>query len=468
VPDSDPIHRLIAFLKSDAEAFLAEGHPDLFLARAPGRLDVFGGLSEYAGCLACQWPLQAATAVAVQRRDDHRLVLRNYNSQDTVSLSLEDFYGTASLLPIDTLKSMFRGDNAWAAHVAGAYPTLAKHKKLTRRTLGANIACFSDIPFRAGAASFAALQCATLWALTAAYHLILDPMEIALLAQKIENQLVGTLAGLAEPAASVLGRKDHLLLLRCQPHDLAGYAPLPRGLMIAGLQFGRKDSTAAYRATRVSAFMAQTIITRFYADTGIKKDPTRGYLANVTADAFDRYFRLLLPESITGAQFLKDYGATPDRLTTIDPDAAYFPRDATEFHVQENARAQAFIQELQTAPHAVLDRAAAIRAGQLLLDSHTACSRQARLGTPAADLLVQLVAQRGPDRGLFGARLAGGEGAGGVTVLADSSARPELDAIAADYQNQTGHPLHILTASSAGAADNVPQRLPVAKLSAIR
>ena len=349
--------------------------------------------------------------------------------------------------------------------------TAWQHRKLTRRALGANIACFSAIPFRAGAASSAALQCATLWALTAAYHLILEPMEIALLAQKIENQLVGTLAGVAEPAASVLGRQDHLLLLRCQPHDLTGYAPLPPGLMIAGLQFGRKDTTAAYRATRVSSFMAQTIITRFYADTGIKKDPTRGYLANVSDDAFARYFRHILPESLIGSQFLQDYAAIPDRLTTVDPAATYFPRDAAEFHVHENARAQALVQELQSLaqPLSPTDHTArASRAGRLLLESHAACSRQARLGTPAADLLVQLVTQRGPDRGLYGARLAGGEGAGGVTVLAEASARPELDAIAADYQRQTGHQVQILTGSSPGAADAVPQRLPVAKLTSSR
>lgn len=466
----DPIRQFLAHLQADAGDFLREGHPEVFVARAPGRLDVMGGLSEYAGCLACQWPLAAATVVAVQRRDDRRLVLRNYNTQDTVSLSLEDFYGTAALLPITTLQKMFGGQNAWAAHVAGAYPTLAKHRKLTRRTHGANIACFSNIPFRAGAASSAALQCATLWALTAAYRLILDPMEIALLAQKIENQLVGTLAGVAEPAASALGRKDQLLLLRCQPHDLEGYAPLPPGLMIAGLQFGRKDTTAAYRLTRVSAFIAQAIIARFYSDTGIKKDPTRGYLANVTADAFGRYFRHVLPETLTGAQFLKDFAAIPDRLTTVDPAADYFPRAAAEFHVCENARAEALVRELRTPAdaHSPFDRAAAVRAGQLLLESHTACSRQARLGSPAADLLVQLVTQRGPDRGLYGARLAGGEGAGGVTVLADSAARHELDAIAADYQRQTGRQVQVLAGSSAGAAEAVPQRLRVAELTSSR
>lgn len=475
----DPITQLIAHLKSDAP-FLQDGHHEVFLARAPGRLDVMGGLSEYAGSLVCQMPLEAATAVALQRRDDRRLVLKNYNpgdpgqeSHDPVTLSLDDFYGTASLLPIDTQQKLFAGKQ-WAAHIAGAYPTLAKHKKLTRRSHGANIACFSNIPFQAGVASSAALQCATLWALTAAYHLILDPLEIALLAQKIENQLVGTMAGVMEPAVSVLGRKDQLLLLQCQPHEHRGYVALPPGLMLAGFQFGRKDAAAAYRATRVSAFMAQAIITKFYADTGVKKDPTAGYLANIRADHFHRYFAPMLPETILGDAFLKEYGAIPDRLTSVDPAASYFPRTAAEFHVNENARAQRFIELLRsladptppttTTPSPEVRRQIAAEAGTLMLESHGACSRQAGLTSQRGDLLVELVMRLGPERGFYGARLAGGEGGGGVTVLLEESARGSLSEIAAEYAGKTGRQVQLLTGSSAGAAEAAPLRMTVAEL----
>ena len=464
----DSIAQLTHLLKSDAASIFRNGHDEVFIARAPGRLDVMGGLSDYAGGLACLFPLQAATAVALQRRDDHKLVLKNYNTQDVVSLSLDDFYGTASLLPVDTLRKLFTGESSWAAHVAGAFPTLGKHKKLTRRTHGANIACFSDIPFRAGAASSAALQCATLWALTAAYHLILDPMDIVLLAQKIENQLVGTLAGVTEPAASVLGRKDHLLLLQCQPHKPRGYIALPPDLMIAGLSFSHKDP-AAYRATRISAFIAQAIITRFYLDTGIKNDPSRGYLANLAPGAFGKYFRPMLPENITGAQFLKDFGAIADRHTTVDPAATYFPRAAAEFHVQENARAESFVRHLRALaePLPAAERQSHVAdAGKLMLDSHAASSRDARLGNETADLVVQLVARLGPQRGFYGARLAGGEGGGGVTVLAEVSARDQLDAIAQEARQKTGQQVLVLTGSSPGAAEAPPMRLPLTELPA--
>jgi L-arabinokinase len=41
---------------------------ELFVARAPGRLDVMGGIADYSGSLVLQLPLAEACHVAVQRR----------------------------------------------------------------------------------------------------------------------------------------------------------------------------------------------------------------------------------------------------------------------------------------------------------------------------------------------------------------------------------------------------------------
>ena len=37
----------------------------VFVARAPGRLDVMGGIADYSGALVLQWPIREATRVAV-------------------------------------------------------------------------------------------------------------------------------------------------------------------------------------------------------------------------------------------------------------------------------------------------------------------------------------------------------------------------------------------------------------------
>ena len=44
----------------------------VLLARAPGRLDVMGGIADYAGSLVLELPLAVATWVAVQSQDAPR------------------------------------------------------------------------------------------------------------------------------------------------------------------------------------------------------------------------------------------------------------------------------------------------------------------------------------------------------------------------------------------------------------
>ncbi len=480
---ADPIPRLIALVQADAASIFTHGHKDVILARAPGRLDVMGGITDSTGGLVCAMPLGAAAAVALQRRDDRKLVIKTYNDQasggDTqsrVELSLDDFYGSASLLPDATLQNLFTGGRHWAAYIAGAFPTLARHKKFTRRTHGANIACYSDVPFGVGLGSSAAVATAALFALTDAFHLILDPLEIAVLAQKLEQHIVGPRPnppprGIMDQVTSVLGKQNQLLLLKCQPHEIQGYLPVPAGYLFAGINAGIPPSldNSGYRAARASALMAQAIITGIYRDFGQKKDPTNGYLANVPLDLFAKYLRPLLPENVSGKQFLEQFGASIHRGAMIEPQLMYEPRTAADHHIYENARTLAFVNHLRALTAAgdpATQKSLATAAGQLMFESHNSYSQNVHLGSPATDLLVQLVTQRGPDRGFFGARIIGAGSGGSVGIFAQSTPKvlEELQSICNEYQAQTGHAPQLLTTSSPGAADTVPIKMAQASL----
>ena len=45
---------------------LFEAGREVVIARAPGRLDVMGGIADYSGALVLQWPIREATCAAVQ------------------------------------------------------------------------------------------------------------------------------------------------------------------------------------------------------------------------------------------------------------------------------------------------------------------------------------------------------------------------------------------------------------------
>src|SRR5436305_12648767 len=52
------------------------------VSRAPGRLDVMGGIADYTGSLVCEMTLDRAAAVALQQRDDREVQVFSFNLYD--------------------------------------------------------------------------------------------------------------------------------------------------------------------------------------------------------------------------------------------------------------------------------------------------------------------------------------------------------------------------------------------------
>ena len=392
-------------------------------------------------------------------------------ARETVAVSLDDFYGSAGMMPRETLQNMFAGEKHWAAHMAGAFPAAAKHKKITRRTPGANIACYCDLPCDNDVlGTSAAMACATLFGLAAARHLILEPLEIAILAHRLEGQTAGASGGYAEPMTAVLGKKDSLLQMKSQPHELTGYAPPPKGCTFAAIAFGNgKDGAAGLEVLRASVGMAQAMVTRTYRDLGGRKDPSGGYLANVPAALFERYFRRILPEAIDGEAFVRDFGPAAERIHA-QGSATYHPHAAAEFQVQEHARARALFEKLQS------EKAGdelAVEIGRIMLESlagQEQLARQFVAGRAAmeADLWRELIMgpARGAAKGFYGVRGAGAWPGEAVAVLmADTAeARTELDVVARDFEVRTGRQAQVLIGSSSGASETTAMRVETSEL----
>ena len=53
----------------------------VFIARAPGRLDVMGGIADYSGALVLQWPIREATRVALRPWRERRIVIVSIGPQ---------------------------------------------------------------------------------------------------------------------------------------------------------------------------------------------------------------------------------------------------------------------------------------------------------------------------------------------------------------------------------------------------
>jgi galactokinase len=87
----------------------------------------------------------------------------------------------------------------------------------------------SDIPAGAGLSSSAALEVAIAQFLMVLHDIHLEPIEVARLCQRAENEFVGVPSGLLDQATSVFGREDHVVHFDFQTDEIT-MIPFPREL----------------------------------------------------------------------------------------------------------------------------------------------------------------------------------------------------------------------------------------------
>lgn len=421
---------------------------ELVITRAPGRLDLMGGIADYSGSLVLQMPIGEATFAALQRSAEPRLEIISLNAEhggrpSIFTMPLSDFMDDGRPIAYSLAQSYFKRmpQNAWAAYVAGAFLVLM-HEKAATFTHGVRILIHSAVPSGKGVSSSAAIEVAVMAAVTAAFAMPLDSRELALLCQKVENLVVGAPCGIMDQMSSACGEAGQLLALLCQPAEIQGLVSIPAALAVWGIDSGIRHavSGADYGSVRVGAFIGYRILQEL---AGTDWD---GYLVNLTPSYFEQEFAAELPVSMKGEEFLAQYGATTDTVTTVDAKRTYAILKPTAHPIYEHFRVQTFARLLQGDA-----LANAPQLGELMYQSHASYSA-CGLGSDGTDALVRLARKAGTARGIYGAKITGGGSGGTVAILGNADAEPAVQAIADEYAAKTGHTPHIFRGSSMGAA----------------
>jgi galactokinase len=452
----EPDSRLRTFLSADAATYIA---------RAPGRLDVMGGIADYSGATVLELPLRYATAVLLQGQAAPRCDLATWRAGrwHLFSMELATVVDPAGSLGTPRALGSWlaaRESGRWAGYIVGTIQyCLQRARRAGLRTpAGLRLLVDSSVPEGRGVASSAALEVASGAAAAAICGIEITAAELATACQAVENHVVGAPCGIMDQMTSACGRQDRLLRLRCQPGTIEGHVEIPKGYRVYGIDSGitHAVSGADYGTVRTAAFMGYRMIA---AAAGVPTDVvgtrvrTRdaqwgGYLANVSVAAFTAY-RDGLPEEMTGEEFLERYQGITDTATSVRPDRRYPVRPATEHPVREQARVQRFAELLGVLPD---EPQAALELGRLMYESHrsyAACG----LGSDGTDRLVEMVAEQGARRGLFGAKITGGGSGGTVAVLGTREAEPLVRELAARYQAATGRDGCVFVDSGRGVED---------------
>lgn len=452
-PEID-FQKFSAVLAADAPGFFTDG-PPVYTARAPGRLDVMGGIADYSGSLVAEMPIAQAALCAVQRDDASggAVTVRSANAaaegfEPQITLPAEVFINPVSLLRWLREHDVSR---RWAGYVAGCL-SLLRAEGLIPRGMGARFYLYSDVPLGAGVSSSAAVEVASMRAATAAFGVRMSDLQLARLCQRIENDVMDAPCGIMDQVTGVMGEASKLLLLLCQPHTVQGTAALPDDWSVFGVDSGVKHSVcgADYTGVRVAAFMGYKMLSD-RARSGFG-----GYLCNVTPEEYTRLTAdSPLPDTLTGAAFVAAHGGIYDTVTSVHPGMTYPVRAATEHAIYENVRVHRFVECLSDGSHTAFTHA-----GEQMLAAHrsyTACG----LGTSETDLIVELARSLG---GPFvaGAKITGGGCGGTVCVLTRKSEEARIaDAIATAYREQTGITRRLIRGTSPGASATPVRRFPL-------
>ena len=361
--------------------------------RAPGRLDLLGGVADYSGALVLEIPTGQGTEVTLCPDRSFVVGPAAFSPAGLERLAgLDDAAVRRELSP----------HPRWTHYVVGVALVL-----LRRGVIDAprgRIEITSDLPASVGVASSAALEVATARALGAGH---IDPLRLAALCQEAENHLVGAPCGIMDQVTVALGTPGSVLPILCRPASVARVVALPEGLEVVGWPTGAAHDVSGvpYGRARAAAFMGKRMVERAAGSTW-------PWVSQLPRDGAEE-----LPDTLDGRAFVAEWGGTDDDVTQVLQDVAYPVRAATLFGIDEHVRDIAALEALADDEPDLL--------GQLMAASQSGYDAMG-LGHPAATAVVEEALAR---PGVFGARSSGGGCGGTVVVVSERGALDDVDGL---------------------------------------
>ena len=237
------------------------------MVRAPGRVNLIGEHTDYNDGFTLPMALPFDTAIAMSDDGDA--------TAGTVTIASAGF-GEVAIDPTADPRSVV----TWAWHLAGVVGLLAGCGVPAG---GWRATIDTDVPIGASLSSSAALEVAAITGLLARAGLQWSPIAVALLGQRVENEVVGLPSGIMDQFISAGAVAAHASLMDCRALTLTP-TPLPDGVVVAVMDTGTRRvlAEAAYADRR-------TACERVAAELGVAalRDTTLEQVATI-ADPVDR------------------------------------------------------------------------------------------------------------------------------------------------------------------------------------
>jgi galactokinase len=168
-------------------------------SRAPGRVDLMGSHTDYNMGFVMTMTIDRDTWIAARPREDNQIAIHSCNVPGGALFSLADIQHDESA--------------PWTNYVRGMAAVM---QAASYELHGFDGLVHSTVPFGSGLSSSAALEMAVATLFKGLGDLELDPVTMALLGQKAENEFVGVSTGILDQYSSAMGRDGCAILLDCR------------------------------------------------------------------------------------------------------------------------------------------------------------------------------------------------------------------------------------------------------------
>ena len=204
------------------------------LSQAPGRVNVMGDHVDYNDGFVLPAAIGFHVCIAFTPRSDTKVRLHSIFYNQTLEFDLR----TLARDP----------DHLWVNYAAGLGWSLAQAGYALR---GFDGVMAGNVPIASGLSSSAALEIAAAQCFQTAGQLDIPRKEMAVLAQRAENDFVGLNCGIMDQFISVLGTAGHCLLIDCRSLEYE-LTSIPEGvsLVIGNTQASRSLAGSAYNQRR--------------------------------------------------------------------------------------------------------------------------------------------------------------------------------------------------------------------------
>jgi len=185
--------------------------------QAPGRVNLIGEHTDYNDGLVLPCAIDYRTVIVARLRDDRQ-----------VAVAAADYDGALDEYSLDAPIARLDAP-MWANYVRGVVDEMVRQGLSMR---GMDLAIAGDVPQGAGLSSSASLSvavCRLFATLPGFEHL--SPIDLALIAQRAENDFVGCKCGNMDQISSAAGVEDHALMIDCRSLDVEP-VPIPAGAAI--------------------------------------------------------------------------------------------------------------------------------------------------------------------------------------------------------------------------------------------